>query len=435
MEAVRNRPISDALRIRSQPLTMFLEALRVPAATVFYRFGPFSAVLAKRSEDVEHVLVKNHENYVKGRNYEPLKLTLGNGLVTSEGELWKRQRKVVQPAFHQKSLRRFAEVMADATEAQLEELLRADGPVDIHAQMMRLTFRIVGLTLFSTDVEDAVQPIGDALHFLLKWTNDRAESLFRPPLWMPTPGNIRFKRARRVFDELVYDIIKERRAGGEPKGDLLDMLLAVADDGVSDEQLRDELITLAVAGHETTANALSWTFYLLSKHPDVARRVREEADAVIGDRPPTLADVAKLEYTERVVEESMRLYPPVWGFERQAVGEDQIGTERVRPGTSVMIVPYAMHRDFRYWSNPEGFDPDRFLPEAKKARPRFAYLPFGGGPRICIGNAFAMMEAKIIVALIARRARLSLVPGHDVELEPSITLRPKNGILVEVEAR
>lgn len=435
MSAVRNRPIADVLQLRARPLSLFIEALREPAEMIRYRFGPYRAVLAKRAEHVEHVLVKNHDNYVKGMNYEPLKLTLGEGLVTSEGELWKRQRKLVQPAFHHRSLAMFAEVMSRATENLVDTWETNPTETDVHREMMALTFRIVCLTLFSSDV-DADETFGDALHALLDWTNRRSETLIRPPLWMPTPGNVRFLRCRRRFDDLIYGLIRERRSSGEHPGDLLDMLLAATEEGMPERLVRDELITLALAGHETTANALSWTFYLLSKHPDIARRVVDEVDTELGDRTPTLEDLKDgLEYTGRVIEESMRLYPPVWGFERQAIDEDRLGHERVAPKTSVMIVPYSMHRDWRYWDNPEGFDPDRFLPEAKKDRPRFAYLPFGGGPRVCIGNAFAMMEAKIVVALVLRRVRLQLEPGFEAEVEPSITLRPKNGIRVRIQRR
>jgi cytochrome P450 len=252
-------------------------------------------------------------------------------------------------------------------------------------------------------------------------------------MWMPTPGNLRYRKHRKVFDELIFGIIRERKDRGQKEqGDLLDMLLAT---DMEEHQVRDESITLAVAGHETTANALSWTFYLLSKHPDVERRLHEEVKSVLGDRVPTLADLPRLELTERVIKESMRLYPPVWAFERQAVGEDEIGGQRIGPGYFVMMVPYTLHRDPVYWENPEGFDPDRFLPEREKERPRFAYIPFGGGPRVCIGNAFAMMEAKIILATIVAHHRVELVPGHPIVLEPSITLRPTRGVQVALHAR
>ncbi len=426
--------ISDILDFRRDPLGTVVEGMRRGTALVWYRFGPFRAVLANRSDDVEHVLVQNHENYVKGRNYEPLKLCLGEGLVTSEGALWRKQRRLVQPGFHHKSLAGFADTMGRATRDLLSRW--AEGgitQVDIHQEMMRLTFRIVGLTLFSTDVEAEADRIGEALGFLLHWTNERAESFVRWPMWLPTPGNLRYARYQKIFDGLVFGIIRERKASeASRKGDLLDMLMAT---DMPEQQLRDEAITLAVAGHETTANALSWTFYLLSRHPDIERRLYEEVDRVLGGRNPTLAELAQLELTECVLKESMRLYPPVWAFERQSIGEDVIGGQPVRPGTFVMMVPYTLHRDPAYWDNPEGFDPDRFLPGREKDRPRFAYIPFGGGPRVCIGNAFALMEAKIILATVLSQHRLELVPGHRVVEDPSITLRPRYGVQVTLHPR
>jgi cytochrome P450 len=426
--------ISDILEFKRDPLGAVIDGMRRGTALVRYRFGPFRAVLANRSEDIEHVLVKNHENYVKGRNYEPLKLTLGEGLVTSEGSLWREQRKLVQPAFHHRSLAGFADTMSRTTsELLLRWSAAKDGALDIHHEMMRLTFRIVGLTLFSSDVESEADRIGEAMRFLLDWTNRRTDSIIRWPLWLPTPGNMGFRRHRRVFDELIFGLIHERRRQPpREQGDLLDMLLATE---MPDQLIRDEVLTLAVAGHETTANALSWTFYLLSRHPEVERRLHEEARDVLGDRPATLADLGKLELTERVIKESMRLYPPVWGFERQALREDTIAGEKIHPGTIVMMVPYTLHRDPSYWPNPEGFDPERFLADRDKQRPRFAYIPFGGGPRVCIGNAFAMMEAKIILAMIVARHRLELIPGHRVEPEPSITLRPRYGVQVSLHSR
>jgi cytochrome P450 len=426
--------ISDILDFRRDPLGMVLEGMRRSTALVWYRFGPFRAVMANRSEDIEHVLVKNHENYVKGRNYEPLKLTLGDGLVTSEGELWRSQRKLVQPAFHHRSLAGFADTMARAS-GDLLARWKIDSTVqtDIHQEMMRLTFRIVGLTLFSTDVEGAADRIGAALGFMLRWTDDRAGAFVRWPLWLPTPGNLAYRRHKKVFDDLIFGLIRERRSKDQKDvGDLLDMLMAT---DMPEQLVRDEALTLAVAGHETTANALSWTFYLLSKHPDIERRLFEEVRTVLGDRSPTLADLPQLEFTERVIKESMRLFPPVWGFERQAVAEDEIAGQRVGPSTFVMMIPYTLHRDPAYWDNPEGFDPDRFLPDREKERPRFAYIPFGGGPRVCIGNAFAMMEAKIILASIVAHHRLELVPGHRIVEDASITLRPKYGVQVALHPR
>jgi cytochrome P450 len=326
--------------------------------------------------------------------------------------------------------------MSQATEDLVDELgSQQTDAIDIHEAMVRLTFRIVGLTLFSRELSEASRDFGSALTEVLDWTNRRTDAPWPIPTWMPTLANRRYSKAKKVLDDLIYALIDERRRSGQQHGDLLDMLLHACDGEMSNEQLRDELITMAAAGHETTANALSWTWYLLSRHPEAAERVSREAREVLGDRPVTLADVGRLQFTGRVVSESMRLFPPVWGFDRQAVGEDMIGDQPVYPGSLVIMVPYSIHRDPAYWSNPEGFDPDRFLPDRQAQRPRFAYLPFGGGSRICIGKAFAMMEAKIAVALIARRWRLDLVPGHPVVPEPSVTLRPRHGVRVMVRPR
>jgi cytochrome P450 len=262
--------------------------------------------------------------------------------------------------------------------------------------------------------------------------------MIRVPPYIPTPGNVRFKRAKKTLDDVVYGLISERRAAAAKSrdfgGDLLGMLMAATEEGSSagmdDRQLRDEIITMILAGHETTANLLSWTFHLLSKHPEVERRVREEARRVLGDRDPVLEDVRSLEYTKMVIEEALRLYPPAWVFERQAIAPDTLGGYPIEPGAIVALCPYVLHRHPDHWENPEGFDPERFRPERAEKRPRYAYLPFGGGPRTCVGNHFAMMEAQILLAMIVREQRLELEPSHRVVLDPVITLRPKHGIKV-----
>jgi cytochrome P450 len=266
----------------------------------------------------------------------------------------------------------------------------------------------------------------------MHWANDYAEALVRVPPFVPTPANLRFKRAMKTIDDVVYRLIRERRAAENKGDDLLGMLMESTDDGTAmdDQQLRDEVITMVLAGHETTANLLSWTFRLLSQHPDVARRAREEALRVLGDREPALSDVKSLEYTRRVLDEALRLYPPAWMFERQAIEDDVLGGYPIAKGSIVGFCPYVMHRHPAHWENPEGFDPDRFSPERSQKRPRYAYLPFGGGPRTCIGNHFAMMEAQIILAMVLREHRIELDPSHPVVLDPVITLRPKHGIHV-----
>ena len=424
------------------PLGLFLGGRAEYGDVVRFKFGHFEYYLVNDPNVVKHVLVDNPKAYTKSRNYLGLKIVLGEGLLTSEGEHWRRQRKLAQPAFHRDKLAGFAEQMSTATRDMLLRWKREENsrPFCIHAEMMRLTFRIVGLTLFSSDVDGDAKGVGEALEVAMHWANDQAESIIRFPQYIPTPGNLRFKRAKRTLDDVVFRLIAERRDSARKTNDfgsdLLGMLMAateeggVAGSGMDDQQLRDEIITMILAGHETTANLLSWTFYLLSKHPEVERRVREEARRVLGDRDPVLEDMKGLEYTRMVLEEALRLYPPAWVFERQAVTGDKLGDYDIVPGAIVGICPYVMHRHPDHWENPEGFDPERFRPERADKRPRYAYLPFGGGPRTCVGNHFAMMEAQILLSMIVREHRLELEPSHPVVLDPVITLRPKNGIHV-----
>ncbi len=314
---------------------------------------------------------------------------VGEGLLTSEGEHWRRQRKLTQPAFHRDRLAGFGKTMVDDTMHTVESWSKRVGQtIDVHDEMRRLTFRIVGHTLFSVNLDDDdADRIGaavtEAIHHMV-WTS--VASPVRVPSWIPTPANARFKRALAVMDDVVQRIIDEHRRG-EPKDDVLSILMAAryeeTKDAMSDRQLRDEILTIVLAGHETTANLLAWTLYLLSKHPDVERRMHREVTDVVGDRRATLADLPKLTFTTHVLEESMRLYPPAWSFERQAIEDDVVGGYEVKAGTIIALSPYLLHRHPRHWDNPEGFDPDEFSPELIGAgRPaQYAYLPFGAGPR------------------------------------------------------
>ena len=434
------------------PLSLFLESRARYGDVVRFKFGPFDYYLVNDPNVVKHVLVDNPKAYTKSRNYLGLKLVLGEGLLTSEGDHWRRQRKLAQPAFHRDKLAGFADQMSRATRDMLTRWSHEDegrtGAADafcIHAEMMRLTFRIVGLTLFSSDVDGDAKDVGHALEVAMHWANDYAESIIRVPPYIPTPGNLRFRRAKRTLDDVVFRLIAERRDSARRTGDfgsdLLGMLMAATEEGggegsgMDDQQLRDEIITMILAGHETTANLLSWTFHLLSKHPEVERRVRDEAERVLGDRDPVLEDVKALEYARMVLEEALRLYPPAWVFERQAVTADELGGHPIEPGAIVGLCPYVLHRHPDHWENPEGFDPERFRPERAEKRARYAYLPFGGGPRTCVGNHFAMMEAQILLSMIVREHRLELEPSHPVVLDPVITLRPKHGIKVRRRPR
>lgn len=418
------------------PIKLFTQATRAHGDDVRLKFLHIDYLLLNSPASVQHVLVGRPERYHKSQSYAGLKVVLGEGLLTSEGDFWKKQRRLAQPAFHRDRLAGFADVMVDSTVAMLDRWsqheAKTGAPFDLHRELMRLTFRIVGLTLLSVDLDEDAKEVGDALNVALEWANQYVESVVRIPPWVPTPRNVRFMRAKKKLDALVSRIIEDRRQSGERKNDLLDMLMSAEDadtgERMSDAQIRHELLTLVLAGHETTANALSFAFYLLSRHPDVMRQVAAEVAVVCGDRPPALQDLRKLELTTMVVEESMRLYPPAWVFERQAVEDDVIGQVRIPKGTMIGISPFVAHRNARSWPNPEGFDPWRFSKQNGASRNRYTYLPFGGGQRFCIGNNFALMEMQIIIALVAQRFRIDLSPGFRLELDPSVTLRPKHGV-------
>jgi len=445
----RGRLLTGNLRQAwDDPLALFTEGVREQGDLVRFRFAYLDYYLLNDATAAHRVLVENAKAYHKSPNYKGLKVILGQGLLTSEGEHWKRQRKLAQPAFHRDSLRGFVTSMVDATndlsERWQREVLTSDAPFDLHAEMMRLTFRIVGKTLLGADLEADARDFGESLNIGLKWSNEYVESIVKIPPWVPTPNNVRFRKAQRVIEGVIRRVVEERRLSSssstpETKHDLLGMLMSARDeasgDAMTDRQLMDELLTLTLAGHETTANALSFTFYLLSRHPDVARRLRAEIDEVLGARQPSLEDLSRMPYTKAVIEEAMRLYPPAWVVERISLEEDEVLGHRIPKNTIVAASPFAMHRNPRYFPNPEGFDPSRFLvPEgacASGARPKLAYMPFGAGPRFCIGNAFAMMEMQLIVPMLLQKFRLDLMPGFQLKLDASVTLRPRTGIWMQ----
>ena len=387
---------------------------------------------------VKHVLQDNHLNYGKGFNYRRMEPFLGKGLLTAEGDEHLRNRRLVQPAFHRQRIAGFADLMAGHT-ARMLTRWEPGTKLDLHGEMMKLTLAVVGDALFSTDISARADDVGRALCDVLEITNHRFESIFVAPKFFPSPQNLRFRRSLAVLDTLVNDLVSARRKGGEVKQDLLAMLMEArtedGNEGMSDRQLRDEVMTMVLAGHETTANALTWAFYLLSTHPEVERRLVAEVGAALEGRTPTLGDLPKLPYTKQVLEETMRLYPPAWAVGRQTIQDDEIGGYHVPKGTDVMLFPFLTHRDARFWDNPEGFDPDRFTPEAVAKRHKFAYFPFAAGPRMCIGSAFAMMEMQLVLAMVVQKFRVDLIAGQVVIPEPRVTLRPKNGLFVTLKKR
>jgi cytochrome P450 len=385
---------------------------------------------------IEYVLVENNRNFTKTRILKRNRRLLGEGLLTSEGEFWRRQRRLAQPAFHRKRVAAYGEVMAAFAERSLGAW-RDGQTIDVHEEMMHLTLEIVAKCLFDADVGARTTDVGKAMKVALEDFSSQRR-LLRIPKGIPTPHNIRFEMAARRLDGVAGAIIENRRKSEEDRGDLLSMLMLAEDDSgerMTDKQLRDEVMTLFLAGHETTANALSWTFWLLSLNPEVEHELAEELARVLGGRPPTTSDLPALPYVECVLKESMRLYPPAWVVGREAIAECEVGGYRMAAGTTALMSQWIVHRDHRYHEDPERFDPDRWTAQYEKALPRFAYFPFGGGPRQCIGASFAMTEACLILATVAQRFEMECAPGQRVEPYPSITLRPKKGIRMTLVER
>jgi len=429
---------SSAVVARDQ-LGFYTACAREYGDLVPLRLGPRRGLLAFHPDAIEEVLVTRNRDFVKSPGVRLLARVLGNGLLLSEGEAWLRQRRLVQPAFHRQRLQAHGEVMTAYTERRISGW--KDGDVlDIHAEMTALTQAIVAKTLFDADVRDEAYFITQAMNVLIEDFGARLGSLLQfLPDWVPTAGNIRTRRAVRRLDEVVYRMIEARRRHPEDRGDLLSMLLAAqdADDGarMTAEQVRDEVMTLFMAGHETTAVTLSWAWYLLAQHPEVDARLADELRVVLGARPPAVADLPRLAYAEMIATECMRLYPPAYAMARQARGPTELAGRPVAPGVVVILPTWVVHRDPRWFDDPEVFRPERWAGDLSRRLPRFAYFPFGGGPRQCIGNAFATMEAVLILATIAQRFRLTLLPGQHVTTMPSITLRPEPGPRVRVERR
>ena len=402
-----------------------------------FRFIVLPAHLLVHPDHVRHVLVDHHRNYDKQtKGFDVLRLVLGNGLVTSEGDFWRRQRRIAQPAFHKDRIAGFGEVMvraAEDTARRFGEVAKRGGTLDVAAEMMRLTLRIAGETLLSTDVTGDADTVGTTVSLLLEEANSRILRPIDVPITWPTARNKKLRGAVETLDRVVKRMIEDRRRATSRPNDLLTMLMEARDEetgeGMTDQQLRDEVLTIFLAGHETTANALNWTFYLLSKHPDVGRRLASELSSVLHGRSPDAADVPNLPYTTAVLKEAMRLYPPAWIIGRRAVEADVIDGFDIPRDSFVFVCPWVTHRHPDFFPNPEGFDPERFLPERAASVARYAYFPFGAGPRICIGQGFAMIEAALLLATLWQRFRLDLVPSHPVIPQPSITLRPRHGIL------
>jgi len=422
--------------LNNSPLEYFTMVARKFGDIAGLRVLNFKTIFINHPDLIEEVLVTNARKYSKGRVLRANRHVFGDGLLTSEGDFWLRQRRLAQPAFHRARINSYATTMVEYTERLLKDW-KSGQERDAHQEMMRLTLQIVGKTLFDADVERDAQDVGKSLEQLLEIGANFRRTIFVPH-WLPTPANLRMKREVVQIEKILYRIIAGRRASGRDAGDLLSMLLAAQDeDGskMTDRQLRDETITLFLAGHETTASTLSWTWWLLAQNPAVEKKLHAELDTVLGDRAPSLDDLPNLVYTGHVITEALRLYPAAWGMARLAVEDHEIAGYPLTKGMGVAMAQWVVHRDPRWYDAPEEFRPQRWEGDLLKRLPKFAYFPFGGGPRQCIGNTFALMEATLILATIARKFRLRLVAGHPVVPLASITLRPRHGVRVTLESR
>ena len=419
--------------------TEFLTKLSKLGDVSAFRVGKIPAFLINHPDLIRDLLVTNHAKFIKGRALQRAKGLLGEGLLTSEKEFHLRQRRMIQPAFHRARINEYAKAMIEFGEKMSGEW--RDGEFrNIDKEMMRLTLWIVGKTLFSANVEDEAMEVGKAMTTIVSMFNFMLFPFSEILEKLPLPPIKKLKNARNTLDEVIYKIIDERRKSGEDTGDLLSMLLMAQDEetgnAMTDKQVRDECLTLFLAGHETTANALTWTFYLLSQNPASEAKFHAELAEILGDKPITPEDYPRLKYTEQILAESMRLFPPAWTVGRLATAEHEFGGYVIPPKSLVLASQFVMHRDARFWENAEDFQPERWEKlSIKEAGNKFIYFPFSKGIRNCIGEGFAWMEGVLLLAILGRNWKLSLAPEQKIGLQAMITLRPKFGMKMKIEKR
>jgi cytochrome P450 len=425
-------------RIRGDVLGLLRESTRDYGDVVRFRVGPLVMHLVNHPDHVSHVMIRNRANYDKAsRSSECLGLICGESLLTSNGAVWQQQRRTIQPMFHRAAVAGFIDSIAACTRAMLvswETRARHAEPVDAASEMMKLTFRIVGRCLFGTELEQEARAVEGAMHILVTHTYNRWRSILNPPAHWRTPANLRFRKALAEVDEIIVKLIDRHRRNPPEIPNLLTMLIGGRDAetgaSLSDAEIRNEVITFLLAGHETTANALSWALYFLCEHPQHAAAIREEAQQICGGRHPEMSDFPQLAKTLHFFEETLRLCPPIWAMERHVIADDEIAGYHIPKNSGVIISPYVLHRHPDFWERPDSFDPDRFI---KRDHP--SYYPFGAGPRFCIGSEFALAEARVILPVILATYDLSAVPGQRVEADPAITLRQKHGFQLMLRPR
>jgi enediyne biosynthesis protein E7 len=417
----------DRLRLLADAAEEFGDAVR-------FRMGLKTLYYFNHPDHAKHVLADNAGNYHKGMGLTEAKRMLGEGLLTSEGELWRKQRRTIQPAFRRERIADFAWLVvgeADALVARLESHV-GRGPVDVVTEMTRLTLGVLGRTLLDADLAP-FGGLGGAFEVVQDQAMFEMVTLRMLPLWLPLRRHRQFRSSLRQLEDATFALIAERDRDSRPGGEdmiarLMDAYRDEPDAALRLRRLRDELLTILLAGHETTASTLSWTWYLLDRHPGVAERMRAEAADILGDRLPCYEDLRELRYTTMVIQEAMRLYPPVWGLTRRSINADEVGGYHVPAWADVMICPYTLHRHPGFWPDPSRFDPERFDPAGMAAAHRYAYIPFGAGPRVCVGSHLGMMEATFVAAMVARRFRLGLLPGREVRAEAMLSLRVRGGL-------
>lgn len=399
-------------------------------------------VIAANPDYARHLLVDNNKNYHKSMAYDVLKLLLGNGLLTSEGDFWRKQRRLIQPAFHKQKLAALTAMMVHESEQLVKRFSSFQNGeyVDMLPEMTTITLDIISRAIFSTGVEDKAAAVGKSILVLNEYAVERLNDPFKLPPPFPTPFNYKWKKQASFLDSLVIEIINQRRKEGVSKDDLLSMLIDMRDEdtgeAMDNQQLLDEVKTIFVAGNETSANAMTWTLYLLSQNPDVEEKMMKEIDEKLNAGTQlTFENVMQFQYVRMVIDESLRIFPPAWIVGRRNYQSDELGNYRIDPETNVIIPIIYFHRSKKYWENPDKFIPERFSPEKRNQIDRFVYFPFGGGPRLCIGNNFALMEMQIMLILLYRNFKFRLQPGFEATPDPLITLKPENGMMMKVEKR
>jgi len=427
---------------KEDPIKMIMDLQRDYGDVSRQRLGPYLMHVVTGPDAVRHVLQGNYKNYSRGKFYENFKLFFGDGLLTTDGEYWLRHRRMAQPLFHRKVVDGCTDSATVAIGAMLDRWdrgLEGGEPVELVAEMMQVSLSILGRVVFNMDFSGYADVISPSVLVGLQTMMPQGNVNDFIPRWAPTPYNRRLSRALRSLRDVMHKVIAEHEVGGDGTIDLITLLQSAKDEetgrALTDQELHDEVMTIFMAGHETTGNGMAWTLYAVAEHPEVRERLEAEVDEVLGGRPPTLEDLARLTYTKMVVDESLRVYPPIWGFTRDPIVDDEIDGYYIPADSTIFLAPYATHRHPSVWENPEAFDPERFAPGKADSVPPFAYFPFGAGSRKCIGFHLALLQMQLATAMVSQRYRVQMVPGHPVEYGRMVALRPAHGIRVTLHPR